>query len=74
MDTSTAKSEKTKTEGLSEFPKVKSKSYQPEMKQNNSTEISGLSFLFKIYNKNGSPQTPPQTPNPFFWISMIVHE
>ena len=45
------------------FPKVKHKSYQSQMKQNNSTELSGLSSI-KIYIKNCTPELPD--PNPGF--------
>ena len=48
-------------EGFSGCPKMSPKSYLSKMKQNNSTELSGLSFR-KIYNKNDPPD-PPQTPN-----------
>ena len=48
-----AKSENHKNEGF--------ESYQSKMKQNNSTQLSGHSFL-KTYGKNGTPDPPkPQT-------------
>ena len=42
------------------FPKVGSKSYQSEMKQSNSMELSGYSFLKEIIIEM-VPQTPPRS-------------
>ena len=47
-------------ERLSGYPEEESKSYSSKMKQNNSTEFSGHSFVIP-YNKNG-PHIPPPDP------------
>ena len=65
MVTST-RSENHEHDGLSGSPKMKSKSFQSKMKQNNSTELLGHSFN-TIYSKNASPQTP-WTPNPQLFL------
>ena len=49
------------------FPKVKSKSYESKTKQNNSTELSGYSFL-KICNKNGPPDPARHKIWIFLWL------
>ena len=55
---------------FSGFPKMKSKSDLSNMKQNNSTELLGHSFL-TVYTTNA----PPQTPNPdFSQIFYRMHE
>ena len=62
MDTS--KNPKTKREVFSGFHKTNPKSYESQMKQNNSMKLLGESFNH-IYNKNGSTDPPPtQTPLP----------
>ena len=48
------KFENHEREGFSSSPIMKSKSYLSKMKQNNSKELSGLSFL-NICNKNSTP-------------------
>ena len=48
------KSEKHENHDFAGLPKLKSKSYQSKMKQNNYTELLG-DPLIKICSKNGSP-------------------
>ena len=54
------KSENREHEGFLGYSKVKSKRYYSRVKQNNSTELSGHSFL-KIYSRNGPPEPPDPT-------------
>ena len=42
------------------------------MKQNNSTELSGESFL-KIYSEHGPPDPPSDPKSDFSWISRIFY-
>ena len=56
MDMST-RFENHENDGFPGFPKMNPRSYWSKMKQNNSTELSGHSFL-KTYNEN-APQASP---------------
>ena len=62
------KSENHENHGFSGSPIMKSKSYESEMKQNNSTELFGYSFN-NIYNKNGPPD--PLDPKPAFFPNFL---
>ena len=54
-----AKSENAENDGFPDFSQINRKSYESKVKQNNSTELVGFSFLLKTYYSNGPPDPPP---------------